>query len=210
MFRPSISTVSIRMTKLLRTAALLALGAMSTAALAAGGTSTTTTTTPRVIPKVVATTPRTPPATIPAKKPIAVAKKATATTTIIVDLWAKRWGDLGPAYLVAVKLAQDAKYEPAITAFNGLNKPDDPRVLNWIGFSLRKLGKVDEALPYYDKALSKAPDFTPAHEYLGEAYVQMKDVNKAKEQLAQIEKLCGNQTCEEFKDLSQAIAKVAL
>ena len=185
------------MSNLLRTGILLIFGVMSTAAFAAGGTSTTTTTTQPATPKVILATP---------KKPVAVAKKVTT----IVDLWAQRWGDLGPAYLAAVKLAQDAKYDAAITTFNALNKPDDPRVLNWIGFSLRKMGKVDEAMPYYEKALSKAPDFTPAHEYLGEAYVQMRNLDKAKDQLAQIEKLCGNKTCEEFKDLSEAISKVVL
>ena len=134
---------------------------------------------------------------------------AGTATTAIVDVWATKWGDLGPNYLAAVKLAEDARYADAIVAFNALNKGEDPRVLNWIGFSLRKMGIVDEAMPYYDKALSKAPDFTPAHEYLGEAYLQMKSVEKAKDQLAQIEKLCGNKTCEEFKDLSEAIAKTA-
>ena len=135
--------------------------------------------------------------------------KTPAATTEGGDVWATKWGDLGPNYLAAVKLAEDAHYADAIAAFSALNKPEDPRVLNWIGFSLRKLGKVDEAMPYYDKALSKAPDFTPAHEYLGEAYLQMKNVEKAKDQLAQIEKLCGNKTCEEFKDLSEAITKAA-
>jgi len=134
----------------------------------------------------------------------------TTTKAAVSDTWATKFGDLGPAYAAAVGLAQSAKYDDAIKALNALNKPDDPRVLNWIGFSLRKSGKVDAALPYYDKALSKAPDFTPAHEYLGEAYLQMKDVAKAKDQLTQIEKLCGNQTCEEYKDLSDAIAKSAL
>ena len=187
------------MPKLVRAVVLVCFTTVSAAAFAAGGTSTTTTTAapPAATPKIVAVPHK--------KKPVAVAKKTNATTTV-VDLWAQKWGDLGPAYLAAVKLAQDDKYDAAIIAFKALDKPDDPRVLNWIGFSLRKSGKVDEAMPYYDKALAKAPEFTPAHEYLGEAFVQMKNLDKAKEQLAQIEKLCGNRTCEEFKDLSAAIA----
>ena len=140
------------------------------------------------------------------KKP----EPAKATDAATSDAWATKFGDLGPAYAAAAALARDAKYDDAIKALNALGKPDDPRVLNWIGFSLRKSGKVAEAMPYYDKALAKAPDFTPAHEYLGEAYLQMKDAAKAKDQLAQIEKLCGNQTCDEYKDLSEAIIKSAL
>jgi tetratricopeptide (TPR) repeat protein len=184
------------MTRLLRTTAFLIATSIATTALAMGGTSTTTT-----APKVVA------PKKVVKKSP---SKTPAPESTAIVDLWAAKWGDLGPAYLASVKLAQDGKYDQAISALNALNKPDDPRVLNWIGFSYRKMGKVDEAMPYYEKALAKAPEFTPAHEYMGEAYLQMKNVDKAKEQLAQIEKLCGNQTCEEYKDLSEAISKSAL
>ena len=75
------------------------------------------------------------------------------------------------------------------------------------GFSLRKSGKVDEALPFYEKALGIAPEYTPAYEYLGEAYLQLKNLDKAKEQLEKIEKLCGNKTCEEYADLAKSIAE---
>jgi len=190
-------------TKLFPAAAILAIGLLTTAAFAAGGTSTSS----NPAPSATTSVPKRP--VVLLKKKTVVAKKVEQASTT-TDLWAAKFGDLGPAYLAAVNLAQSAKYEDAIKAFNGLNKPDDPRVLNWIGFSLRKMGKVDEAMPYYDKALSKAPDFTPAHEYLGEAYLQMKDVAKAKDQLALIEKLCANRACEEYKDLSEAIAKTVL
>ena len=61
-------------------------------------------------------------------------------------------------------------------------------------------------VPQGQKALTVAPDFKQAREYLGEAYVQAKDLDKAKAELAEIEKLCGNQECEEYKDLAEAIA----
>jgi len=183
--------------------ALLASGLLATPAFAAGGTSAA----PDPAPSATTATPKMPAIVVVKKKATTVAKQSAPEIT---DAWAAKFGDLGPAYIAAVKLAQAAKYDEAIKAFNALNKPDDPRVNNWIGFSLRKQGKVDEAMPFYDKALKAAPDFTPAHEYLGEAYIQMKDLAKAKDQLAQIEKLCGNKTCEEYKDLSEAVAKAKL
>jgi tetratricopeptide (TPR) repeat protein len=199
-----IPSKEVEVIRIFPAAAVLMAFLLAANAMAAGGTSIT--------PAPAASAAATPNATIVKKK--LIAKKIVPVTTpvaaTITDDWAKKFGDLGPAYLAAVKLAQSAKYDDAIKAFNALNKPDDPRVLNWIGFSLRKMGNVEAALPYYDKALSKAPDFTPAHEYLGEAYLQMKDATKAKDQLAQIEKLCGNKSCEEYKDLSQSIAKAAL
>ena len=196
-------------------ALMFVLGLTASTALAAGGTSSPST--PAPTPKVTIVKPVKPKkpvavVTVPDKKPVtAVAKKiAPVKTTVaaiapIVDDWAKTFGDLGPAYLSAVRLAKADKYPETIKAMTALNKPDDPRVNNWIGYSLRKMGKVDEAMPYYDKALKAAPNFTPAHEYLGEAYVQMKNAAKAKDQLAQIEKLCGNKTCEEYLDLSAAL-----
>lgn len=211
---------------MLRSAAfLLVFGVTASSVLAAGGTSSPST--PAPAPKVtIVKPPKTKKpaaiviapvkkpavaATVAKKPPVVAAKKvAPLKTTIasvapIVDDWAKTFGDLGPAYISAVRLAKADKYPETIKAMTALNKPDDPRVNNWIGYSLRKMGKVDEAMPYYDKALKAAPNFTPAHEYLGEAYVQMKDAAKAKDQLAQIAKLCGNKTCEEYVDLSEAI-----
>ncbi len=213
------------MNKLLPLLAMLAAGLVTSTAIAAGGTTSTPAPAPKVTiikpakqkkPVAIVTAPaKTAPvvakAPVVTKKVTTIAKKvapvtpATPVVATITDAWATKFGDLGPAYISAVKLANAAKYDDAIKAFNALNKPDDPRVNNWIGFSLRKQGKVDAAMPYYDKALKAAPDFTPAHEYLGEAYLQMKDMTKAKEQLAQIEKLCGNKTCEEYKDLSAAM-----
>jgi tetratricopeptide (TPR) repeat protein len=195
------------MTKLRPAVSALFAVLLTSTALAAGGT--TATPAPAPTPKVTIVKPKAPAATVTApivkKTTTAVAKKAAPVALAITDDWAKTFGDLGPAYIAAVTLAKADKYEEAIKAMQALNKPDDPRVNNWIGYSLRKLGKVDEAMPYYDKALKAAPNFTPAHEYLGEAYIQMKDAAKAKEQLAQIEKLCGNKACEEYQDLSKAL-----
>ena len=125
------------------------------------------------------------------------------------DPWVAKWGDLGEAYTAAKALAEAGKYEEAIAAMTALNKPEDPRVLNWLGFSTRKMGNADAALVFYDKALTIAPEYTPAHEYRGEAYLQKKDMEKAKAELAEIAKLCGNMECEEYKDLNKDIMAAA-
>lgn len=121
--------------------------------------------------------------------------------------WKEKWGDLGPKYTAAVDLVEAKKYKEAIKALKALKKPKDPRVLNYLAFSWRKLGDVEKALPLYFLALNIAPEYTPAHEYLGEAYVQIKDFEKAKAELAVIEKLCGGRDCEEWKDLAEDIQK---
>lgn len=97
-------------------------------------------------------------------------------------------------------LAKSGKYEQAITVLKTADNQHDPRILNYLGFANRKLGKVDEALGYYAKALAADPNYTVARAYLGEAYLQKGDAPKAKEQLVEIEKRCGK-ACAEFAEL---------
>ncbi len=141
----------------------------------------------------------------------AYAAGSSTTTTqepaAAADPWTQKWGDLGPDYAAAEALVKEEKFAEAITALEALPKQDDPRVINYIAFSHRKMGETDKAIALYTKALEIAPEFTLAREYLGEAYLQAKDMAKAKEQLAEIEKLCGNQDCEEYKDLAEDIKK---
>jgi hypothetical protein len=49
------------------------------------------------------------------------------------------------------------------------------------------------------------PKHQGAHEYIGIAYVQMGQLDKAKEHLASLEKICST-SCEEYQDLKKAIA----
>lgn len=120
--------------------------------------------------------------------------------------WDEKWGELGDDYKAAVKLSDDGKYAEAFDAFQKLNKPEDPRVLTYLGFTTRKLGNPKDSLVYYDKAISIEPGFAPAREYRGEAYIQLGQIDKAKAELAEIEKICGNTTCEAYTDLAKSLA----
>ena len=77
---------------------------------------------------------------------------------------------------------------------------------NWLGYAYRNLGDLDHAFAEYEAALKLDPQHKGAHEYVGEAYVLAKNLPKAKEHLAALEKLCG-QTCPEYKELQEAIDK---
>ena len=78
-------------------------------------------------------------------------------------------------------------------------------VYNLLGFSLRKTGDYKNALTYYKKALDFDPEHKGAHEYLGELYVESDQLDKAKEHLTILVRLCP-QGCEEREDLEKAIA----
>jgi cytochrome c-type biogenesis protein CcmH/NrfG len=77
-------------------------------------------------------------------------------------------------------------------------------VYNLLGFTLRKTGDFKTSLTYYTKALELQPDHKAAREYLGELYVETGNIEKAKEQLAVLAKLCPR-GCEEREDLEKAI-----
>jgi Flp pilus assembly protein TadD len=78
-------------------------------------------------------------------------------------------------------------------------------VYNLLGFALRKTGDFKTSLTYYTKALEMQPDHKAAREYLGELYVETGDMEKAKEQLAALARLCPG-GCEEREDLQKAIS----
>jgi cytochrome c-type biogenesis protein CcmH/NrfG len=78
-------------------------------------------------------------------------------------------------------------------------------VYNLLGFTLRKTGDFKTSLTYYTKALELAPDHKAAREYLGELYIETGNIEKAREQLAILAKLCPG-GCEEREDLQKAIS----
>lgn len=84
--------------------------------------------------------------------------------------------------------------------------PNDADGFNLLGYSLRNAKRYPEAIFNYKEALRIDPQHRGAHEYLGAAYVQNKEVAKAKELLVSLEKICGVQ-CEEYQDLKKAITK---
>ena len=78
-------------------------------------------------------------------------------------------------------------------------------VYNLMGFSLRKSGDYKQAYTFYRKALDFDPEHKGALEYLGELYVETGQVDKARENVVLLKKLCPS-GCEELADLEKAIA----
>lgn len=101
-------------------------------------------------------------------------------------------------------LARTGKYQEAL-GYLSLADANDPRVVTYIGFATRKLGDVDKALPFYQRALELNPNFSVARAYMGEAYLQKNEPAKAKAELAEIATRCGT-GCAEYLDLAGHIA----
>ena len=79
---------------------------------------------------------------------------------------------------------------------------------NLYAFSLRKAPNPDmkQVFLHYEQALRIDPRHRGAHEYIGEAYLMVDDLGKAREHLAVLDKLCFL-PCEEYTDLKEAVAK---
>ncbi|MGE5639356.1 MAG: tetratricopeptide repeat protein [Clostridia bacterium] len=78
---------------------------------------------------------------------------------------------------------------------------------NLYAYTVRKGPNPDMSLVFkeYNAALEIDPKHRQAHEYLGEAYLMVGNVAKAREHLAQLDKLCFF-PCSEEADLKKAIA----
>jgi tetratricopeptide (TPR) repeat protein len=81
----------------------------------------------------------------------------------------------------------------------------NPDVYSLMGFSLRKTGDRKRAYTFYRKALDFNPNHKGALEYLGELYVETGQIDKARENVAMLRKLCPS-GCEELEDLEKAIS----
>ena len=78
-------------------------------------------------------------------------------------------------------------------------------VLTYWGFTHRRLGRMETALDYYDRALSKNPDNLLARSYLGLAHVEAGRIADARGQLREIRARGGAGSWPETA-LAQAIA----
>jgi tetratricopeptide (TPR) repeat protein len=88
------------------------------------------------------------------------------------------------------------------------SSPNNPDYHNMYAYSIRKGANPDMNLVFkhYNEALRLDPKHRGAHEYIGEAYLQVGNVAKAKEHLSTLDKLCFF-PCEEFSDLKRAISE---
>jgi len=108
------------------------------------------------------------------------------------------------------KLELKGKNELALKRYNLAHKKlleahkverRNPDILNYLGFTLRKAGKYEQAEKYYLQGLEIKPDHNGINEYLGELYVKTQRMDLAKKRLAVL-KDC---SCKEYKELEEII-----
>ena len=77
----------------------------------------------------------------------------------------------------------------------------NPDILNYMGYTSRKIGNFEQAEKFYLTGLRIKPDHNGINEYLGELYVQTNRLDKANERLDVLK----NCNCEEYKELELII-----
>ena len=103
---------------------------------------------------------------------------------------------------------QDWKAAAAVLE-EGLQKsPNNADYHNLLAYSIRKGPDPDmsKVFQHYNEALRIDPKHKGANEYLGEAYLMVGNLPKAKEQLATLDKLCFF-SCKEYSELKKSIAE---
>lgn len=109
-------------------------------------------------------------------------------------------------YETAKRLMRHQHYADAIPhlEFALADKPKDVHILNDLGYAKRMVGDYDSALDYYQRALAIDPNFTGAHQNLGEFYLAKNDLASAQKELATLATLCPS-GCNERDALANAI-----
>jgi tetratricopeptide (TPR) repeat protein len=110
------------------------------------------------------------------------------------------------AMVAAVQAIEARQYARAIPMLEDLvaRQPTNADAYNWLAYATRKNGDPARSIAIYQKALALDPKHLGAHEYIGEAYLALDDLARAKEHLARLNRLCFF-GCEQYTDLKKAV-----
>jgi len=109
--------------------------------------------------------------------------------------------------VMAANAQKDWKRSEAILRDALAKDPRNADYHNLYAYAIRMGNQpnLDLVFKHYNEALRLDPKHRGAHEYIGEAYLMVGNVAKAKEHLGALDKLCFF-PCSEYNDLKKAIA----
>jgi tetratricopeptide (TPR) repeat protein len=97
-------------------------------------------------------------------------------------------------YKFAREFAYAGQYDNAIAVLTLARNQNDPRILNYLGYSNRKAGRFEIGMSYYRKALKLDENYILARSYMGQALVEEGDVQGGRVQLVEIRDRGGQDT----------------
>ena len=108
-------------------------------------------------------------------------------------------------YRAARQQILDGDYKAGIAAMHALEHDEHADVANYIGYANRKMGNYDQSKIWYEAALKADPNHTRTWSYYGMWHMEQGNRLKAEDYLAKVNALCGNTSCEEYKQLRAVI-----
>jgi len=108
-------------------------------------------------------------------------------------------------YRAARQLILAGDYKAGIAAMHALGRDEHPDVANYIGYSYRKMGDYADAKIWYEKALAADPDHVRTWSYYGMWQMEQGNRLKALDDLQKVKLICGNTSCEEYRELKAVI-----
>ena len=119
-----------------------------------------------------------------------------ARTALVVD----------PDYAAGEAAVKQKNWPEAIARLAKVVQRDETNADAWnlLGYSHRNLGEMDKSFMNYERALTINPQHKDAHEYVGEAYLQVGNLAKAEEHLRALDKICWL-PCEQYTELKEKI-----
>lgn len=89
-------------------------------------------------------------------------------------------------YNAARELAYAGRPDDALVVLAAMTEGESDRVLTYMGFANRKAGRMDLGMHYYQAALAQNPDNILARSYMGQAQVELGQIQLASLQLDEI------------------------
>jgi len=108
-------------------------------------------------------------------------------------------------YRAAREMILAGDYKGGIGAMHALGRDEHPDVANYIGYSYRRMGDYEDAKIWYEKALAADPNHVRTWSYYGMWQMEQGNRLKALDDLRKVKLICGNDTCEEFRQLKAVI-----
>jgi len=108
-------------------------------------------------------------------------------------------------YRAARTMILAGNYQGGIAAMHALGHDEHADVANYIGYAYRKLGDYDDSKIWYEKALASDPNHVRTWSYYGMWQMEQGNRLKALDDLQKVKLICGNTTCEEYRQLRDVI-----
>jgi len=108
-------------------------------------------------------------------------------------------------YRAAREMILAGNYEGGIAAMHALGHDEHPDVANYIGYAFRKMGDYKDSQIWYEAALKADPNHVRTWSYYGMWQMEQGNRLKALDDLQKVNLICGNTTCEEYRQLKAVI-----